>query len=50
MKEPAEWEWSSFRHYSLREVGIVEIESEWTALDRERLASSGLARVFLGPG
>jgi putative transposase len=50
VKEPAEWEWSSFRHYSLREVGIVEIESKWTALDRETLASGGPARVFLGPG
>jgi putative transposase len=39
------------RHYSLREVGMVEIESEWTALDREMLASGGSARVFLGaPG
>jgi putative transposase len=26
---PEEWEWSSFRHYS------VEIESEWTAARRE---------------
>jgi hypothetical protein len=49
VKEPAEWEWSSFRHYALREVGMVEIESEWTAQDREALASGGPARVFLGP-
>ena len=35
MKGRPEWEWNSFRHYSLREVGMVEIESEWTAQDRE---------------
>jgi len=35
-KEPGEWKWSSFRYYSLREVGVVEIESAWTATDRER--------------
>ena len=39
VKDPAEWEWSSFRHYSQREVGRVEIESEWTAHDREKPAS-----------
>src|SRR6267154_5756569 len=39
VKEPAEWEWSSFRHDSLREVGMVEIESEWTRA-RSRNASS----------
>ncbi len=48
--EPAEWKWSSFRHYALREVGIVEIESEWTARDRETQAHAGPARVFLNPG
>jgi putative transposase len=31
VKEPAEWKWSSFRHYALREIGVVEIESQWTA-------------------
>ena len=25
------WNWSSFRHYATAEIGIVEIESEWTA-------------------
>jgi|SRR5581483_4372184 len=33
---PEEWRWSSFRHYALREKGVVEIESEWTGRDRER--------------
>jgi len=36
VKEPAEWKWSSFRHYALREIGIVEIESAWTAADRKQ--------------
>jgi putative transposase len=35
VKEPADWKWSSFRHYALQERGVVEIESEWTARDRE---------------
>lgn len=30
-RKPEEWEWSSFRHYALAEVGPVEIESRWTA-------------------
>ena len=46
---PAEWKWSSFRHYALREIGVVEIESEWTARDRERKACGGSERVFLRP-
>jgi putative transposase len=25
------WKWSSCRHYATSEIGIVEIESEWTA-------------------
>ncbi len=46
---PDEWTWSSYRHYALREVGIVEIESEWTARDREQ-QSTGPPRRFLIPG
>jgi len=47
VKEPADWKWSSFRDYALREIGIVEIESEWTARDR----GTGVSiRVFLNPG
>ena len=30
-----EWPWSSFRHYLTGEVGVVEIESEWTVKRRE---------------
>ncbi len=47
VKEEAEWKWSSFRHYALREVGVVEIESEWTARDRENAFPN---RIFLNPG
>ncbi len=50
VREPAEWRWSSFRHYALREVGVVEIESEWTARDRETQAEGASGRVFLNPG
>jgi putative transposase len=46
--KPEHWKWSSFRHYSLRENGVVEIESEWTARDRE--AQGEPARRFLYPG
>jgi putative transposase len=37
-EHPEEWAWSSFRHYATGEKGRVEIESEWTARDRERAA------------
>ncbi len=48
--EPEEWRWSSFRHYAYREVGLVEIESEWTARDRETRKHGGPKRIFLNPG
>ena len=47
--EAAEWKWSSFRHYALRERGVVEIESEWTARDREANIT-GEKGIFLRPG
>ena len=47
VNEPREWKWSSFRHYSLRELGAVKIESEWTARDRE---AGALPRTSLIPG
>ena len=40
-----DWRWSSFRHYALREFGVVEIESQWTA-DRR----NGRAGKLLGLG
>jgi hypothetical protein len=50
VKEAGDWKSSSFRHYAFREMGVVEIESEWTARDRELKASGGAARIFLYPG
>jgi len=34
VQKPEQWPWSSFRHYATREVGAVEIESQWTAFQR----------------
>ncbi len=34
---PEDWAWSSFRHYLNDELGPVEIESPWTARNRERI-------------
>jgi putative transposase len=48
-RTPEEWKWSSYRHYALRETGSVEIESEWTAIDRELRAHGGEERMFLLP-
>ena len=48
VKAAEDWKWSSFRHYAFREMGVVEIESEWTARDREA-DRDGLGRIFLGP-
>lgn len=48
--KPDDWKWSSFRHYALREVGVVEIESEWTGGDRELQQLGQSARVWLSPG
>jgi putative transposase len=50
VKNAADWKWSSFRHYAFREIGVVEIESEWTARDRELEALGLPPRVFLCPG
>lgn len=33
--QPEDWSWSSYRHYAKGEVGVVEIESQWTARKRE---------------
>jgi putative transposase len=48
--EAGDWKWSSFRHYALREKGVVEIESKWTARHRERQVQGGAERTFLIPG
>jgi len=36
VNRPEDWPWSSFRHYATGEVGVVEIESQWTARQRQR--------------
>jgi putative transposase len=35
--KPAEWAWSSVRHYATGEIGSVEIESFWTGARRDGL-------------
>ena len=35
VEKPEDWPWSSFRHYSLGESGMVEIESCWTTTRRD---------------
>lgn len=37
---PSHWLWSSFIHYAAGAEGVVEIESEWTANRRERIAGT----------
>jgi putative transposase len=32
--DPADWAWSSFRHYSTGQRGVAEIDSRWTWRDR----------------
>jgi putative transposase len=32
--KPEDWRWSSFRHYATGLMGVVEIESQWTAAER----------------
>ena len=49
VSQPMDWKWSSFRHYALREIGPVEIESEWTARDREAKTTGAAPRIFLSP-
>lgn len=35
--DPADWKWSSFRHWLTGEMGTVEVESHWTFRRREKL-------------
>lgn len=49
VKMPEDWKWSSCRHYEFREMGVVEIESEWTSRDREARAIGAPPRIFLQP-
>jgi putative transposase len=34
VEKPEDWPWSSFRHYAMGQLGVVEIESQWTAFRR----------------
>lgn len=36
VEKPEDWPWSSFLHYATGEPGVVEIESFWTEIKRER--------------
>lgn len=36
VSEPADWAWSSFRHYAAGEQRAIEVESDWTAAKRHR--------------
>lgn len=46
--EPENWAWSSFRHCSSEERGIVEIESPWTAVARDRATNSHISEARCG--
>ncbi len=45
VKNPEDWEWSSYRHYLTGERGVVEIESEWTAYRRQRMGVTPKVKV-----
>jgi len=47
---PEHWKWSSLRHYAFGEKEVVEIESEWTARERERKTTGGAKWTLLVPG
>ncbi len=40
VSQPSDWLWSSFNHWATGEVGVVEIESQWTASPREAEAKT----------
>jgi putative transposase len=46
VENPEDWKWSSFSHYLTGEIGIVEIESQWTI---ERRKSSRAAEEVNNP-
>lgn len=37
VERPEDWKWNSFSHYATGIEGVVEIESQWTARERERM-------------
>jgi len=42
---PEDWPWSTFRHYLAGESGPVELESQWTAREREKAGAVPAVRV-----
>ncbi len=42
VEKPEDWAWSSFRHYATGEMGVVEIESKWTAARRGNRLPEGV--------
>ncbi len=48
--KPEDWKWSSFRHYATGEVGVVEIESQWTAFRRGNQLPEELQYRNAAPG
>jgi hypothetical protein len=46
-ERPEDWEWSSFLHHATGREGRIEIESEWTARQRERAAGRLCSAVEL---
>ena len=50
VRDPGDWQWSGFRRYVFREMGVVEIESEWTARGRAFKVTGSQPRAFLCPG
>ena len=45
VEQPQDWRWSSFHHYATGELGVVEIESFWTAARREEEAGKAIKSV-----
>jgi hypothetical protein len=46
-ERPEDWAWSSFLHYATGVAAPVEIESQWTANQRERAAGRLCAKIEL---
>ncbi|HUH61400.1 MAG TPA: transposase [Terracidiphilus sp.] len=45
VQNPQDWPWSSFLHHAAGSVGVVEVESRWTAAKRERVAQADTVRT-----
>ena len=45
-ERPEDWRWSSFEHHATGQLGVVEIESRWTALKRERAGIVPRVRIL----